>query len=85
MARVMTRCPNTGAEVSTILRMQEPAFEALTGEHAFRCGACGDIHRWDKADAWLEPKSEREIALQEARAGKAQSALDRAADASLSA
>ena len=69
MARVMTRCPTTGAEVSTILRLQQPAFDALSGEHAFRCGACGEIHRWEKGDAWLEPKSERELALMAARKG----------------
>jgi hypothetical protein len=55
MARVLIKCPNTERSVSTVLRMREPAFESLTGVHAFRCTACNQIHSWSKQDAWLEP------------------------------
>ena len=54
MARIMIKCPTTGADVSTVLRMHQPALEKLSGEYAFRCGACQQIHRWNRDDAWLE-------------------------------
>ena len=36
--------------------MSEAQFagEALNNA-ALRCSACGEIHRWTKADAWLQP------------------------------
>ena len=55
MPRVLINCPTTDRPVSTVLRMREPAFEALAGDHAFRCSACNQIHTWQKRDAWLEP------------------------------
>ena len=55
MARILIKCPTTERSVSTVLRMREPAFEQLTGTHAFRCAACNQIHSWQKQDAWLEP------------------------------
>ena len=48
------KCPSTERVVPTVLRMREPAFEALSGPHAFRCPACNQIHTWEKQDAWLE-------------------------------
>ena len=48
------KCPQTERVVPTVLRMREPAFEALSGPHAFRCPACNHIHTWEKQDAWLE-------------------------------
>ncbi len=57
--RVLVRCPETGAAVSTILRLRQTAFESLLGEHAFRCERCGEVHRWKKEDAWLEGASPR--------------------------
>lgn len=55
MARILIKCPNTERSVSTVLRLRETAFEALSGTHAFRCTACNQIHHWEKQDAWLEP------------------------------
>lgn len=52
--RVVIKCPATGAVVSTVLRMRPSAFEALTGEHSFRCERCGQIHVWSREEAWLE-------------------------------
>jgi hypothetical protein len=52
--RVVIKCPATGAVVSTVLRLRPSAFEALSGEHSFRCERCGQIHAWRRDDAWLE-------------------------------
>jgi len=54
MARILMKCPRTERIVPTVLRMREPAFEQLSGSHAFRCPACEQIHTWEKNDAWLE-------------------------------
>lgn len=54
VARVLIQCPETGETVGTVLRLRPSAFEALTGEHGFRCARCGLIHNWRKEDAWLE-------------------------------
>lgn len=54
MARILMKCPSTERVVPTVLRMREPAFEAMSGSHAFRCPACNQIHTWEKHDAWLE-------------------------------
>jgi uncharacterized C2H2 Zn-finger protein len=40
--------------VETVFRLRPSAFEALQGEHRFRCTRCGQIHAWNKDDAWLE-------------------------------
>ena len=53
------KCPETDRVVPTVLRMTKPNFEALTGEHAFRCPSCGHIHRWNKQDAWVEESAPR--------------------------
>jgi uncharacterized Zn finger protein len=52
--RVVIKCPSTGQVVSTVLRLRPSAFEALTGEHSFRCERCGQIHVWSRTEAWLE-------------------------------
>jgi hypothetical protein len=55
VSRVLIRCPETGEAVDTVLRLRPAAFEALHGEHGFRCVRCGKVHNWRKEDAWLEP------------------------------
>ena len=52
--RVLITCPETGESVETVLRMRERNFEALNGEHRFRCTRCGQVHAWLPQDAWLE-------------------------------
>jgi len=52
--RVLITCPETGAPVETVFRLRQSAFEALHGEHRFRCTRCGQVHAWLKDDAWLE-------------------------------
>jgi hypothetical protein len=57
VSRVLVRCPETGEAVGTVLRLRPSAFEALSGEHGFRCARCGKVHTWRKEDAWLEAVS----------------------------
>jgi hypothetical protein len=46
--------------------MKPPEFEAISQEMGFRCPACGEIHRWNKTDAWLEAPAEAPSARDEA-------------------
>ena len=57
MARVMTQCPTTGQTVFTCQRMKPVEFDALSNEMGFRCPVCDQIHKWSRADAWLEEPS----------------------------
>jgi len=57
--RVLITCPATGTRVSTMLRLRQTAFEALRGKYSFRCNQCGEIHGWEKEDAWLEGERQR--------------------------
>ena len=59
ISRVVIACPETGATVHTVLRLRPSAFEALKGEHGFRCPRCGQVHVWNKQDAWLEGVAQR--------------------------
>ncbi len=53
ISRVLITCPETGEAVETVFRLRPTAFEALKGQHSFRCSRCGQIHAWSKSDAWL--------------------------------
>ena len=39
--------------------MTEARFEVDAVRYGFRCAACGDIHHWERADAWLERSGAR--------------------------
>jgi uncharacterized C2H2 Zn-finger protein len=54
IGRILIRCPETGTPVETVFRLRPSAFEALQGEHRFRCTRCGQVHTWRREDAWLE-------------------------------
>ena len=54
MARVLMKCPETGVTVFTCQRMKSVEFDALERELGFRCPSCDKIHKWSRADAWLE-------------------------------
>ena len=54
MARVLTKCPKSGASVPTGHHMTDTQFAAASAKYAFRCSACGEIHQWVRADAWVE-------------------------------
>jgi hypothetical protein len=56
MPMVMIRCPATGDTVSTRHTMNEAQFAGEPFMNAaVRCSSCSQIHRWNKADAWLQP------------------------------
>ena len=56
MPMVMIHCPVTGDSISTRHTMSEAQFAGEAFENAaVRCSACGQIHRWNKTDAWLQP------------------------------
>ena len=55
MAQVLSRCPQTGHAVPTGFRFDLRSYEAVALEgYAVSCLACGELHRWDKKDAFLE-------------------------------
>lgn len=55
MASVMVKCPITGKEVPTGVDMDKFSFQtARMSGNSFRCRACGQMHTWDKDQAWLE-------------------------------
>ena len=56
MARVLTRCPGGGRVVPTGLWMTLAQLEAAQAQYAFRCPACGDVHRWTPKEAWVEER-----------------------------
>jgi hypothetical protein len=63
MGVVMIRCPSTGHAVSTGIEM--PSMDRLpTVVGTMVCSACGGMHEWTRADAWLAEGGEyyRQIA-----------------------
>jgi hypothetical protein len=56
MARVMINCPDTGEPVPTGFDMNQQSFETsqMSGNSFGPCPACGQMHTWDKEDAYLE-------------------------------
>ncbi len=56
MGQVMIKCPETQKPVSTGMDLPESVFKSPTTEltgNAFRCPECGNIHTWDKKDAYV--------------------------------
>jgi hypothetical protein len=53
---VLILCPNTGTPVPTGFRMDPASFRTATmSANSFGpCPACGQIHTWDKKDAWVQ-------------------------------
>lgn len=58
MGTIVIRCPKTGKVVpvgfEAVREMFHASENALSATH---CPACGEIHRWQKRDAWVEPIS----------------------------
>jgi hypothetical protein len=54
MARVLVQCPVNDRPVFTGHRMTDVKLEVDQGRYGFRCSLCGEIHHWQRADAWLE-------------------------------
>lgn len=56
MGTVVIRCPNTGKLVPVGFEATRDAFHAAENAMStIRCSACGELHRWQKRDAWVEP------------------------------
>ena len=56
MGRILVNCPVRERPVFTGHRMTEAKLLTDEGRYGFRCGVCGEIHHWQKADAWLDTK-----------------------------
>ncbi|HEX7758493.1 MAG TPA: hypothetical protein VF459_03260 [Caulobacteraceae bacterium] len=59
MARVLIKCPLRERPTPTGYWMNATQFAAAGARYAFRCGACNEIHHWERADAWLEGDAPR--------------------------
>jgi hypothetical protein len=54
MSMIMTRCPETGSEISTGIECEDDDFRSLPFVITHTtCPSCGREHNWSKADAWL--------------------------------
>jgi endogenous inhibitor of DNA gyrase (YacG/DUF329 family) len=56
LGTVVIKCPNTKKVVPVGFASVHDPFR--TGEYAMAtvlCLACGEIHHWQKKDAWVEP------------------------------
>ncbi len=58
MPKIMIRCLTLGEAVPTGLTTEKIKFESLSGIMVpLRCPACLKVHRWEKADAWVEKEA----------------------------
>ncbi len=56
MGTVVIRCPKTGKVVPVGFDAVRQTFHAPENAMAVtRCPACGEVHQWQKRDAWVEP------------------------------
>ena len=54
MADIFVRCPRTGAGVPTGLKTEWVVLKSLPSVAVpMRCTACGQMHKWKPADAWI--------------------------------
>jgi hypothetical protein len=59
MSMIMTRCPETGAEISAEIECDAETFKKLPFVvMQIMCPRCGHEHSWSKSEAWLS-QSER--------------------------
>lgn len=53
MANVMIRCPKTGEAVPTGIGMDFESFKSVEmSDNQVRCTSCGEMHLWQKEDAF---------------------------------
>jgi glycine cleavage system H lipoate-binding protein len=58
MGIIMINCPATGRDVSTGIETTDiEGLPAVTAKMV--CPACGHVHDWNKADAWLAHSGEQ--------------------------
>ena len=54
MADILVRCLRTGAPVPTGLKTEWVLLKSLPSVAVpLRCPACGQMHKWKPADAWI--------------------------------
>jgi len=54
LADILVRCPRTGASVPTGLKTEWVLLKSLPCVAVpLRCPACGQMHKWKPADAWI--------------------------------
>jgi hypothetical protein len=61
MAMVLIMCPVSNLPVQTGLFMDESTFESATipdEENRLKCPLCGEIHEWQKEEAYLVEENE---------------------------
>jgi hypothetical protein len=57
MSVIMTRCPETGSEISTGIECDGETFDKLPFVIAQTvCPICGREHSWSKSAAWLNKR-----------------------------
>ena len=57
MPRIMITCPNTGKPIFTGMSMDRYSFEQdnkAFSDTGASCPECGEVHPWQKQDAYLE-------------------------------
>ena len=53
LADIFVQCPRTGTPISTGLKAEWVLLKSLPRVPLpVRCPACGQVHKWDPADAW---------------------------------
>jgi predicted RNA-binding Zn-ribbon protein involved in translation (DUF1610 family) len=58
MAEIMINCPKTNQPVPTGFSADQKSFESSDYKaNSFQCPACGNVHTWDKKDAWVRSLS----------------------------
>jgi hypothetical protein len=69
MGVLMIRCPRTGHAVATGIEMSSmDRFPSVTATMV--CSACGRVHQWTRADAWLADGGEYYRRLANERASR---------------
>ena len=64
LADIFIQCPSTGAPVSTGLKTEWVVLRSLPCVAVpLRCPACGQLHRWKPADAWIGISQRRDTEL----------------------
>ena len=55
MANVMIRCPKTGEAVPTGIAMEPDSWRSTQmSDNRIQCSSCGEVHVWQKEDAFLD-------------------------------
>jgi len=53
---IFVECPRTGTPISTGLRTEWVLLRSVPRVPIpLRCPACGELHKWDSQDAWINP------------------------------